>query len=55
MLRMCVLTVFTDTDSSAAISCRNRFGGRYCSTFGSPALISSPRDQLDQMVYEVEE
>ncbi len=25
MLRMCVLTVFTDTDSSAAISCRDRF------------------------------
>ena len=42
MLRMCVLTVFTDTDSSAAIPCRDRFVGRYRSTFSSPALISSP-------------
>src|ERR1700736_3054028 len=40
MLRMCALTVFTDTDSSAAISCRDRFVGRYRSTFSSPALIS---------------
>jgi hypothetical protein len=44
MLRMCVLTVFTDTDSSAAISCRDRFVGRYRSTFSSPALISDPLD-----------
>ena len=44
MLRMCVLTVFTDTDSSAAISCRDRFVGRYRSTLTAPALISSPRD-----------
>ena len=36
MLRMCVLTVFTDTDSSAAISGRDRFVGRYRSTFSSP-------------------
>jgi hypothetical protein len=27
MLQMCVLTVFTDADSSAAISCRDRFVG----------------------------
>ena len=42
MLRMCVLTVFTDTDSSAAISGRDRFIGRYRSTFSSPWLSSSP-------------
>ena len=41
MLRMCVLTVFTDTDSSAAISGRDRFVGRYRSTFSSPGLSSS--------------
>jgi hypothetical protein len=34
MLRMCVLAVFTGTDSSAAISCRGRFAGRYRSTLG---------------------
>jgi hypothetical protein len=27
MLRMCVLTLFTGTDSSAASSCRDRFVG----------------------------
>jgi hypothetical protein len=27
MLRMCVLAVFTGTDSSAAISCRGGFAG----------------------------
>ena len=42
MLRMCVLTVFSDTDSSAAISCRDRFVGRCRSIFSSPALIYSP-------------
>ena len=34
MLRKCVLAVFTGTDSSAAISCRGRFAGRYLSTSG---------------------
>jgi len=34
MLRMCVLAVFTGTGSSAAISCRGRFAGRYRSTLG---------------------
>ena len=43
MLRMGVLTMFTDIGSSAAISCRDTFVGRYRSTFCSPALISSPR------------
>ena len=41
MLRMCVLTVFTDTDSSVAISGRDRFVGRYRSTRSSPGLSSS--------------
>ena len=50
MLRMCVPTVFTDTGSSAAISCRDRFVGRYRSTFSSPALISSPRDGTGRSV-----
>jgi hypothetical protein len=30
-LRICVLIVFTDTDSSAAISCRDRFVGERAS------------------------
>jgi hypothetical protein len=50
MLRMCVLTVFTDTDSSAAISCRDRFVGRYRSTFSSPALDLLPRDGTGRSV-----
>jgi hypothetical protein len=50
MLRMCVLTVFTDTGSSAAISCRDRFVGRYRSTFSSPALISFPREGTGRSV-----
>ena len=43
MPRMRALTVFNGTDSSAAISCRDRFAGRHRSIFSSPALIS-PRD-----------
>ena len=41
MLRRCVLTVFTETDSSPAISGRDRFVGRYRSTLSSPGLSSS--------------
>lgn len=41
MLRRCVLTVFTETDSSPAISGRDRFVGRYLSTLSSPGLSSS--------------
>ena len=41
MLRRCVLTVFTETDSSLAISGRDRFVGRYRSTLSSPGLSSS--------------
>ena len=41
MLRMCVLAVFTGTDSSAAISCRGRFAGRYRSTFRGDQLVRS--------------
>jgi hypothetical protein len=41
MLRMCVLTVFPETDSSLAISDRDRFVGRYRSTLSSPGLSSS--------------
>jgi hypothetical protein len=50
MLRMRVLCVFTGTGSSAAISCRDRFAGRYRSTFSSPALISFPRDGTGRSV-----
>ena len=41
MLRTCVLTVFTETDSSLAISGLDRFVGRYRSTLSSPGLSSS--------------
>src|SRR6266702_200528 len=41
MLRRCVLTVFSETDSSPAISGRDRFVGRYRSTLSSPGLSSS--------------
>ena len=41
MLRMCVLTVFGETDSSPAISGRDKFVGRYRSTLSSPGLSSS--------------
>ena len=41
MLRTCVLTVFGETDSSPAISGRDRFVGRYRSTLSSPGLSSS--------------
>ena len=41
MLRMCVLTVFGETDSSPAISGRDRLVGRYRSTLSSPGLSSS--------------
>ena len=47
MLRMCVLTVFTDTDSSLAISGRDRFVGRYRSTLSSPGLSSSVGGDAD--------
>jgi hypothetical protein len=48
---MCVMTVFTDTDSLAAISCRDRFVGIQHSTFSSRALISSsPRDGMGRSV-----
>jgi hypothetical protein len=43
MLRMCVLAVFTGTDSSAAILCRGRFAGRYRSTFRGDQLVRSRR------------
>ena len=43
MLRRCVLTVFSETDSSPAISGRDRFVGRYRSTRSSPGLSSSAR------------
>ena len=49
MLRMWVLTVFTDTDSSLAISGRERFVGRYRSTRSSLGLscsISGSEDSL---------
>jgi len=38
MLRTCVLTVLGETDSSPAISGRDRFVGRYRSTLSSPAF-----------------
>jgi hypothetical protein len=41
MLRMCVLTVFGETDRSRAISSLDRFVGRYRSTLSSPGLSSS--------------
>ena len=41
MLRMCVLTVFGETDSSPAICGLDRFVGRYRSTLSSPGLSSS--------------
>ena len=41
MLRMCVLTVFGETDNSPAISGRDKFVGRYRSTLSSPGLSSS--------------
>src|SRR6266487_4359997 len=41
MLRMCVLTVFTETDSSRAISGLEKFVGRYRSTLSSLGLRSS--------------
>ena len=41
MLRRCVLTVFGETDSSLAISDRDRLVGRYRSTLSSPGLSSS--------------
>ena len=41
MLRTCVLTVFTETDSSLAISGLDRFVGRYRSTLSSVGLSSS--------------
>src|SRR6185437_10212721 len=41
MLRRCELTVFSETDSSPAISGRDRFVGRYRSTLSSPGLSSS--------------
>src|SRR6267154_4606462 len=41
MLRRCVLTVFSETDSSPAISGRDRLVGRYRSTLSSPGLSSS--------------
>jgi len=41
MLRRWVLTVFNETDSSPAISCRDRLVGRYRSTLSSPGLSSS--------------
>ena len=41
MLRMWVLTVFTETDSSLAISGRDRFVGRYRSTRSSLGLSCS--------------
>ena len=40
MLRICVLTVFGETDSPLAISRRDRFVGRYRSTLSSPGLSS---------------
>ncbi len=49
MLRMWVLTVFTETDSSLAISGRERFVGRYRSTRSSLGLscsISASEDSL---------
>ena len=41
MLRMWVLTVFTETDNSPAISGRDRFVGRYRSTRSSLGLSCS--------------
>jgi len=41
MLRMCVLTVFRETDSSPAISTLDRLVGRYRRTLSSPGLSSS--------------
>jgi hypothetical protein len=41
MLRMWVLTVFTETDSSLAISGRDRLVGRYRSTRSSLGLSCS--------------
>ena len=41
MLRMCVLTVFGETDSSPAISGRDKLVGKYRSTRSSPGLSSS--------------
>ena len=49
MLRTCVLTVFTETDSSRAISGRDRLVGRYRSTRSSLGLscsISASEDSL---------
>ena len=43
MWRRCVLTVFADTNSSAAISGAFRLQGRYRTTRSSAALSSSPR------------
>ena len=43
MLRTCVFTVFTETDSSPAISGLDRFVGRYRSTLSSLGLSSSVR------------
>jgi hypothetical protein len=42
MLRMCVLTVFGETDSSLAISSRDRLVGRNRSTRSSPGLADLP-------------
>ena len=47
MLRMCVLTVFGETDSSPAISGRDRLVGRYRSTRSSPGLSSSAGGDAD--------
>ena len=41
MLRRCVPTVFGETDSSPAISGRDRLVGRYLSTLSSPGLSFS--------------
>ena len=50
MLRRCVLTVFSETDSSPAISGRDRFVGRYRSTLSSPGLSSSAGGHEDCLV-----
>ncbi len=47
MLRTCVLTVLGETDSSPAISGRDRFVGRYRSTLSSPGLSSSAGGEED--------
>src|SRR5215510_11785766 len=41
MLRRCAPTVFGETDSSPAISGRDKLVGRYRSTLSSPGLSSS--------------